>query len=463
VSRREIESRRQRLFYLAMAAAAALMVLILAGGWVYEYQIKPNAVLASVNGVEIKRKDYWKYQSVSLYAQSVQYQNYAAQLTGQQQQQYLQFAAQFEQQRQETWGSTDVNESTLDRMIVDQLYLQYGEDNGIDPTAEELDLYMLNSFAPSDAPLVTPIPSPTMIPERAAAETATAEAALEGTPEASPVAASPEASPVADATPNPDTALAEAESGFSGFEDRVFEDAHMSRDDYIRLMVKPQYVQEHVTAGIEANLPQKGLQANAEHILVATEDLANQLASQANGGASFEELARTNSIDTTTSATGGALGWFAPGQMVQAFDDVVFGMQPGQISAPFQTEFGWHIVKLIDLQQDRPYTTAQYESLRGKAIEDWVDAQREAADIDTDHPYEQAETTPTFEAPADAPTPLPATPAPEATPELIGPVIPVASPVASPEVGDGTGAATPVASPAVEASPQASPEASPAS
>jgi parvulin-like peptidyl-prolyl isomerase len=456
---------------MAMAAAAVLVVAILGGGLLYEYQIKPNTVLASVNGHEIKRRDYWKYESVSLYAQATQYQNFATQVTGQQQQQYLQFAAQFEQQRQDVWGSTDVNENTLDRMIIDRLYLDAAEEMGINPTDDELEKFMLNSFASSEAPLVTPIPSPTMIPERAAAATETAIAAaggtpvpaeatpIVGTPEASPVtdSATPEASPVASATPDLETALAEAESGFTGFEDTVFGDAHMSRSDYLRLFAKPQLVRTIIDARITDQVPQSGEQVHAEHILVVTQDLATSLYDQAMGGASFEELARANSTDATTSATGGDLGWIARGQMDEAFENAAFALQPGQISQPVQTPYGWHIIKVLDRQENRPFTDDQYETAVGKAKEAWLDQQRAEADIDTDHELNPTETPGTFEAPPDAPTPPPATPLPEtpaATPELIGPEIPIASPVS-----DG---ATPEATPHFGATPEASPEATPA-
>jgi parvulin-like peptidyl-prolyl isomerase len=471
MSRRETEARRQRIFYMAMAAAAILVVAILSGGLLYEYQIKPNAVLATVNGHEIKRRDYWKYESVSLYAQATQYQNFANQVTGQQQQQYLQFAAQFEQQRQEVWGSTDVNKNTLDRMIIDRLYLDAAEEMGINPTEEELNNFMLNSFASQDAPLVTPIPSPTMIPERAAAATETAVAELggtpvpleatpiAGTPEASPVTetASPVASPVASATPDMETALAEAESGFSGFEETVFGDAHMSRDDYIRLFARPQLVRTVIDAHITDQVPQSGEQVHAEHILVATQDLATQLFDQIKGGASFEELARTNSTDATTSATGGDLGWITRGQMDPAFENAAFALQPGEISQPVQTPYGWHVIKVLDRQENRPFTDDQYENAVGKAKEAWLDQQRAEANIDTDHALNPTETPGTFEAPPDAPTPPPATPLPPtpvATPELIGPEVPIATPV-----GEG---ATPEATPVFGGTPEASPEATPA-
>ena len=62
-------------------------------------------------------------------------------------------------------------------------------------------------------------------------------------------------------------------------------------------------------------------------------------------GADFEEMARTYGEDAS-SEKGGDLGWFAPDRMVKEFSDVAFTMKEGDLSEPFRTKFGWHIVKL---------------------------------------------------------------------------------------------------------------------
>lgn len=206
-SRRDTEAQRTRVFFLSMAAVAALIVVILGGGALYEYVFKPNAVLAEVNGHEISRRDYWKYQSVVLYRQARTYESFAMQTTGQQQQQFMQFAAAFDAQRQNIWGSTDVSNATLQQMIDDRLYLDGASAMGIDITDEMVSQFALNEFAPPDAPLQTPIPSPTLIPERAAMATETAaalatEQALDfGTPVDTAPIATPAATPVVGATP----------------------------------------------------------------------------------------------------------------------------------------------------------------------------------------------------------------------------------------------------------------------
>lgn len=463
-SRRDQEARYQRLFMLSMIGLAALIALIIGGGIVYEYVIKPNAVIAEVNGHEIRRRDYWKYQSIVLYNQARQYESFAMQTQGDQQQQFLQFAASFDAQRDDVWGSTDVSAATVQQMIEDQLFLDGAESLGIEVTDEEAAQFALNQFAPPDAPLITSQPSPTMIPARAQAATETAEAlATEqsialGTPVADPVSGTPQATPIVAiatpvtdgaatpsavaATPNLDDSLRAAEAEYGIFQENVFEEANMSEDDYIRLWARPQLVRQRVVHEITSQVPQTAEQVNAQHILVATEDLANQLYAQATSGADFGALARANSTDTATAATGGQLGWFTRLEVDPALAEAAFSLEPGQISEPIQTDYGWQIVKVNEKQEDRPLSESQYQLAIAEAVEEWLEAQREAAEISSEY-----ETTPTvtpaaFVPPAGAPTPVPATPIP-ATPTAEAPVIgPQPVDPGSPE---GTPATTPVA------------------
>jgi parvulin-like peptidyl-prolyl isomerase len=477
-SRRDQEAQNQRWFRLAMIGVTALVLLILAFGAVYEYMIKPNQVLASVNGQDITREEYWQYQSLALYNQARQYEAFAGQVQGEQQQQFLQFAASFDAQRDDVWGSTEVSGVTLQQMVDDQLYLAGAEAMGISLSDQDVETYALSEFAPADAPLVTPIPSPTMIPERAQAATETAEAlatenaiamgtpvgtpiAPGGTPGATPIAATPivegtpGATPVAatpEGTPDPQAmqdSLQAANAEFDLFEDEVFEDAHLNREEYMNIWAKPRLARELVTAQIRNDVPQTAEQVTAQHIMVGTEDLAKQLYDQATGGADFAALARSNSTDTQTAATGGELGWFTRLEVSPTFADVAFSLEPGQVSQPFRDGDAWHIVRVNEREENRPLTDAQYSLATQDAIDGWLKQQQEAADISSDDLPTPTPTTEAFAPPAGAPTPVPPTPVPATPTPFIGPepVAPGASPVASPVV------ATPAASPAAVASP----------
>lgn len=125
---------------------------------------------------------------------------------------------------------------------------------------------------------------------------------------------------------------------------------------------------------------------NAAHILVETEAEAQTLKDALDGGADFAELAREHTKDPSGVSNGGALGWFGAGMMVQPFEDAVLVLEPGQVSGPVQTQFGWHIVKLNEvrlaetptLEDVRPEIEAH---LQQTAIEAKLKELTEAAEI----------------------------------------------------------------------------------
>ena len=123
----------------------------------------------------------------------------------------------------------------------------------------------------------------------------------------------------------------------------------------------------------------------ASHILVVTEEQAKDLKAQLDGGADFAELAKANSTDGS-SAGGGDLGWFGPGMMVKPFEDAVIALQPGQVSAPVQTQFGWHLILLAETRNAAAPPLADVSAdlsaeLQRQAIEAHVTAITEAAAV----------------------------------------------------------------------------------
>lgn len=86
---------------------------------------------------------------------------------------------------------------------------------------------------------------------------------------------------------------------------------------------------------------------NAAHIIVETEEEAKAIKAEIDGGADFAETAKAKSKDGA-AANGGDLGWFGLDAMVKPFADAVAAMKPGEVAGPLQTEYGWHVVKLID-------------------------------------------------------------------------------------------------------------------
>ena len=88
-------------------------------------------------------------------------------------------------------------------------------------------------------------------------------------------------------------------------------------------------------------------QVHAAHILVKNENQAKELLSKVNAGESFGDLAKKFS-DCPSGKKGGDLGWFGKGQMVKEFEDACFSGQKGQTVGPVKTQFGYHLIKILE-------------------------------------------------------------------------------------------------------------------
>ncbi len=86
------------------------------------------------------------------------------------------------------------------------------------------------------------------------------------------------------------------------------------------------------------------------HILVDSEDEAKKVAAEVKKG-KFGKVAKAHSKDPGSKDNGGDLGWAVPSNFVQPFGDAVLKLNKGQISAPVQTQYGWHIIKLEDTRE----------------------------------------------------------------------------------------------------------------
>ncbi len=101
---------------------------------------------------------------------------------------------------------------------------------------------------------------------------------------------------------------------------------------------------------------------SARHILVKTEAEAKDIIAQLGKGGDFAKIAKEKSLDPGSKEKGGDLGWFSPATMVKPFSDVVANLQKGATSSsPVQTQFGWHVIKLIDTRAAQPMP---YEKLK---------------------------------------------------------------------------------------------------
>jgi peptidyl-prolyl cis-trans isomerase SurA len=140
-------------------------------------------------------------------------------------------------------------------------------------------------------------------------------------------------------------------------------------------------------------------QTRARHILVGPNQLrslddarqqAESLYRRIQAGADFAELARANSDDPGSAARGGLLGWVGPGELVDVFEETMNGLRIGEMSEPVLSEFGWHIIEVLErreLDASREVIRARArEILRNRKSEDelarWLRQLRDAAYVE---------------------------------------------------------------------------------
>jgi peptidyl-prolyl cis-trans isomerase C len=108
-----------------------------------------------------------------------------------------------------------------------------------------------------------------------------------------------------------------------------------------------------------AKLPKE--EYHARHILVATQPFAQKLVERLQKGEKFEDLARTQSMDSSAK-TGGDLGWFGLDRMVPEFSAAIGTLKPGEYThTPVQTQYGWHVIQLI---ATRPLAAPPYDQVK---------------------------------------------------------------------------------------------------
>jgi peptidyl-prolyl cis-trans isomerase C len=121
-------------------------------------------------------------------------------------------------------------------------------------------------------------------------------------------------------------------------------------------------------------------EVNARHILVEAKEKADEIAAKLKAGGDFVALAKENSKDPGSKDNGGDLGFFGKGQMVPVFEETAYKLNKGEVSAPVQSQFGWHIIKLED---KRTRAAPPFEAVKERIVQSMVGqkAQTIAADL----------------------------------------------------------------------------------
>ncbi len=170
----------------------------------------------------------------------------------------------------------------------------------------------------------------------------------------------------------------------------------------IKEKVTPETVERFYNS--QRDLTVLGDEVKARHILVETGADAEAVVEALKGGANFRALARELSQDRATAPLGGEIGWFTRSMMTRVFSNVAFSTKAGEIAPPFQTEFGWHVMEVLDRRSTSavPYTEVKddvEEFLRRYTIDETLETLAEESQVVYFRPEEN--NRPTEQAPPD--------------------------------------------------------------
>jgi len=398
VTRKETVRRRRdqelnRRVVLSLLGVGALLVLLIGAGIIQELVIKPNQPVVTVDGTKIGLREY---------QQRVKFDWF---LSGQQ-----------------VTDPQGTSLQTLDELVDDQLLLEQAKQRGITVTQDEIDQTIEKSFGyyrvpPTPVPTATPAPTATPNPNATPSKEPTATPAPTSTPAP---------------TPTPVT-LQAYQKEYQAYLAQIKQASGMSEADF-RKIVEIDLIRQKLYDEVTKDVPTHVEQVRARHILIAIRTpeptptpsptgqptptptptgeptptptpaprddaqalaLATQIKQQLDAGADFATLAKEYSDDTGSKDQGGELGWFPRDSgFVKEFEDAAFSLQPGQISDPVKTQFGYHIIQVEERDPAHELDAYTIQQRKYDAYNTWLTDLRNAAKIDKQWSLDKVPPTP---------------------------------------------------------------------
>ncbi len=364
---RSTYQRRKKGLIIGTAAAGVLVVAAVIVGLLFPDLFRNRGpVVATVGDDKIYVEDfqervrYYRWQFLNQFAQITQIMAYFGDYDGNQQNQLDQITTLLN-------NHAFFGEIVLNSMIDEVILAKNAEEKGIEVSDEEVQEVIMSAFGYD--------------PAAETVEVEPAEDALYADPEAQPTPYTEEMFNENFAKYLENLALAQVS------------EAEFREVQWISLVHNRLY--EDITKDYIAGTQE---QVWARHILVEDEETALSVIEQINSGeATFEELAAEVSIDTGSGLYGGDLGWFGRGMMIEEFEDAAFALEVGEISAPVQTVYGFHIIEVL-AHEDQPLSVEQQESEKQALFSQWMESQYAAIEpmivIDEELLAESIPTTP---------------------------------------------------------------------
>lgn len=401
IARLERERTQNRYIIIGSALVLFLVVLMVGYGFFEQNFLKPNQPVAIVNGDEISTNEFQvnvRFTRQQLVNQYLQTQQFMQLLGGDQANQSF-----FEQNLQQIRLQLDspvLAQNVLDRLIEDRLIRQDAKIRGITVTEEEIDQAIQSDFnffpegtptptstaekiatstlSPTQLALIPPTATNTATPTTQPEGTATPTTESGGTA-TSTIEITPTSTLAPTQSPTPYTTEA-FQQNYQSYIDYLNSELDMSEAD-LRKIYESELYREKIFDAETADLDKEQEQVWARHILVEAQSTAEDLYNQLQNGEDFATLAAEYSTDTANAQNGGDLGWFGIGRLDPEFEKVAFNLNIGQISEPFETSSGWHIVQVLG-HEIRPLSAADYQQLQQNEFNNWLETQRNEADIE---------------------------------------------------------------------------------
>ena len=347
VSRRDKE-RRQRLILIGVAAAIGGLILAVLGYGAYQELIaKPAAPVAIVNGVPITTQTYQKIVLLERMNIDASMQNLLAQRSQYDPEEDAFLLTIIDQQLSQLSMQRQLlaSQTALDSLIEEELSGQAAEERGIMVSPDEIDRRIEQDFGyVREQP--TPLPSPS---------TGAITPTVEITPTEAP----------------PPMTRAEFEELYSNSLGILQEGAGLTEGDY-RELVKASLLREKMEELIGQQVPTTEPHILARHILLDTEEEAQDALRRLEQGEDFAALATEVSTDTVSAELGGDLGWLPQGSMVAEFEEVAFDLPLGEISEVVETPYGFHIILVEERDEDRELDPEILDQRKRDAFDIWL-------------------------------------------------------------------------------------------
>lgn len=154
-----------------------------------------------------------------------------------------------------------------------------------------------------------------------------------------------------------------------------------TREDYKAMLGEALLVQRVMDA-VSSGVGPEAEQVHARHIVVDTEEKAQQIQTTLQQGADFAALAREHSLDLATKDNGGDLGWFPRGLIAPELESAAFALQPGQVSGVVPLGDGYHLVQVVEREAARPLSPEMQLDLKLAVFEEWLSGLRASAVIE---------------------------------------------------------------------------------